>query len=614
MTRDVERNKGIGKVSTSAVPVKSLVDFTPRRSDTTIRQAAQYARKPETLAERALFDIRAFAELIEFKGGWSNFSDCHNELAVFVTKPQQDNTIARLLLDGNEKEAGLRRLTLMPRGHLKSTINTTLYTMWRIYRNPNIRILVGTNNLKLSNSFIRELRSYFENEELQAKVWNNRPHIKGNLVPELQKRKRQRNQNSEELDPTEAEDRKLIWNNVAIQMLRTKRMKEPTIKSTSVGTSEVGSHYDLIILDDVVDFKNVESEIKKQRVFEWLADIESILDPWQVETVGENELVFRDLVGGEMVFNGTRYALDDYYGYLLENQEELEYVVHSRNIYKNGVDDSEGFLWQERFNENVIRRLRNRLSPRRFASQYLNTVYEKDARLFAVDAIHTLADSEVWTEGNKVYVRFDGRVEQVHPIVVIDPAFSSGKKGDDCAIMVGCKLSSGHMIIIDAVVEQLTAAETVMHTKTFCERWNTMRMFHEENGVGMLLPELFKTDEAKVNGKPIVVNSHYEIRTKESKIQGILELPIAAGKLILTQRVKDNQTIWKQLRDYPGVNHDDALDAIVTLWEKTLCKRQKRTADLPFDVYTPRYLLKEWLKTKDNEPKTLLGEYSSYYA
>lgn len=502
----------------------------------------------------------------------------------------------------------------MPRGHLKSTINTTLYTMWRIYRNPDIRILVGTNNLKLSNSFIRELRSYFENDELQAKVWNNRPHIKGNLIPELQKRKRQRNQNSEEVDATEAEDRKLIWNNVSIQMMRNKRMKEPTVKSTSVGTSEVGSHYDLVILDDVVDFKNVESEIRKQRVFEWIADIESILDPWKIDTLGEGEIRFTDLVGGEMVINGTRYALDDYYGYLLENQQELEYVAHCRNIYRNGTDDSEGYLWQERFNEGVVRRLKNRLSPRRFASQYLNTVYEKDARLFNVDAIQTITNDSVWTEGNKVFVRFDGKVEQVNPIVVIDPAFSSGKKGDDCGIMVGCKLSSGHMVIIDAVVEQLTAAETVLHTKRFCERWNTMRMFHEENGVGMLLPELFKTDEAKVNGKPIIVNSHYEIRTKEGKIQGVLELPIAAGKLVLTERVKENQTVWKQLRDYPGVNHDDALDAIVTLWEKTLSKKQRKTPDVAFDVYTPRYLLKEWLKSKSNEPQTLFGEYNSYYA
>lgn len=602
----------------SPADIKIKKEVTRVRSTSKNKAVVPYSMESMTLAERALFDMRAFAELIMFHGGWSSFSSIHSELVDFISFPQQPEVIQALLGGASDKDAKLRRLCLMPRGHLKSTINTTLYTMWRLYRNPEIRILVGTNRLGLSNSFIRELRAYFENESLQSSVWNNRPHLEGNMIPELSIRSRQRNrQKAKDYDyeDNDSSDKKLIWNNQALQVLRQSNAKEPSVFATSVGTSVVGQHYDIVILDDVVDFKNTESDIRKQRVNEWIADIESVLDPWRVETVGnKGKLRIQDLMGGEMVISGTRYVLDDYYGYLIENLDELEYSLFSRNVYKNGVDNSDGYLWEERFNDRVISNLRTRLTPRRFASQYLNTVYEKDARLFAHEAIVVIDDNSVYTKGNSTFVVFDNRTEEVNPIVVIDPAFSSGKKGDDCAILVGAKLSTGHLVVFDAVVEQMTAAETVATTQRFCRRYNTLRMFHEQNGVGMLLPELFKTDEAKVDGKQIVVISHYETRTKESKIQGVLELPIAAGKLVFTEKVKNNLTLWKQIRDYPAVSHDDGLDGLVTLWEKTLVRKNRsRRTPLPGELRL-NVDIREWLKLNDPEQqKSFLGEYNAYY-
>ena len=94
------------------------------------------------LSVRALTDMKAFAELIKFHGGWGSFGECHSELVDFVTTPQVNtNAQQKLAFQGDEAEAHLRRLILMPRGHLKSTIGTILYTLWRIYRNPNIRIM-----------------------------------------------------------------------------------------------------------------------------------------------------------------------------------------------------------------------------------------------------------------------------------------------------------------------------------------------------------------------------------------------------------------------------------------------------------------------------------------
>lgn len=523
------------------------------------------------LAVRALTDMAAFAELLKFHGGWDNFSDCHEELAVFLVKPQVDEVCQqKLAFEGDEAEAHLRRLVLMPRGHLKSTIGTVLYSLWRIYRNPEIRVLVGSNLQSLAYSFIRELRSYLENPELQP-IWNNRPHIKGNLIPAIQKKTNARNFNND----TDAEDRKVIWNNVALQVVRDGKFKEPTIYATSVGTTVTGMHFDLVILDDLVDFKNIESEQKKTQVEEWIADIESVLNPPRLVQVANDELVFNDVLGGEVLINGTRYAVDDYYGQIIEKQEELGYKVHSRNIYRNGKDASDGYLWQERYNDRVVASLQARLSPRRFSSQYLNTVYEKDAHLFNVGAIQIVPDISVFRSNGKMCLRLpNNRIEVLVPIIALDPAFSTSKTGDDCGIVVGGKLRDGTLVVIDAAVDRMVTAEVVNKVREFADKYDTLRLFAEANGVGALVPDIFKPESSYVNGRAVIVNTHYEQRPKESKIQGVLELPLNSGKIVFCERVRNQERLWKQLTNYPGVRHDDFLDAIVTLYEKSLPSRE----------------------------------------
>ena len=571
--------------------------------------------KTTELAAQALVDIRAFADLIKFHGGWSNFGECHGDLADFITKTQVDSEgIQKLKFEGDEIAAGLRRLVLMPRGHLKSTIGTVLYVLWRIYRNPNIRVLVACNLQTLAYSFIRELRSYFENPEIEH-VWNKRPHIRGNLLPAIDKRNRTRNQNSE----TEAEDKKVIWNNTALQVMRNERYKEPTVYATSVGTTVTGMHFDLIILDDLIDFKNVESETKKVQTEEWIADVESVINPPIISFIPVNEPEFtgqiEDILGGEFLINGTRYAVDDYYAQVIEKQEELGYRCYVRSIWKDESDPSKGYLWHERYNDRVISSLQARLSPRRFASQYLNKVYEKDTALFATECITTVPNDHVYYSGGNLYYRHpgNGRIEQVNPIMAIDPAFSTSKTADDCAIGTGFKLTDGTLVVVDISLDRMLVAEVIKEVKRHALTYGCGRLYCEENGVGKLVPELFKNQANYVNGKAIVVYGHYEQRVKESKIQGVLEQPIAIGKLMFCQRVRDNEKAWKQLGNYPAVRHDDFLDLLVTLFEKSLPSRNAH-AHIPQEGMIGNWRLGiDRLLEAPTTEEGLLSGYSQYF-
>ncbi len=88
-------------------------------------------------------------------------------------------------------------------------------------------------------------------------------------------------------------------------------------------------------IDDVVTFDNVSTMDKIEKVFSWIYDIGSILDPAYLDHQLVNafracspahwkKMARWAISGGFMTVIGTRYDESDYYGYINENQEALK--------------------------------------------------------------------------------------------------------------------------------------------------------------------------------------------------------------------------------------------------------------------------------------------------
>lgn len=88
---------------------------------------------------------------------------------------------------------------------------------------------------------------------------------------------------------------------IEIDQRTTGLSKEATITTAGVETAKTGSHYDLIIHDDLVERNNVSTVEQRKKVITFYRDSLDLLDP-----------------GGEMIVVGTRWALGDLYGHLLE--------------------------------------------------------------------------------------------------------------------------------------------------------------------------------------------------------------------------------------------------------------------------------------------------------
>ena len=537
----------------------------------------------------ALEDMYAFGELIKFKGGMHTFGDLHKELCQFISRPQRENN-----------PEFRRRITLLPREHRKSTINTVLYSMWRIYRNPNIRIAVGCNVKKLAQSFIRELRFYFEDEELQETVWNNRPHISGRLVPQLYKSTKRRPYLLID-DDTEAVDRKIVWNSLEIQMVRTDTRlsitKEPTVSAVSVGMTLSGTHFDLVILDDIVDWDNSKSPTKAMSVEEWAEDIESVLK--KDCHLYEITPYFKEWIGDELIINGTPYYKHDYYHtHFLGSEDkpevtiamlaQKEYVLFRKNIYVNNINSNDGYIFPEIFDDVLVQRLKKRIKTRRFSAQYLLKIISADNQLLLTDDVKYISDHDLRSIGYSTaeYVppqkigqtyKFDSSV-QIRLNMVVDLSVSS-ITADNCAVAVGGYDEDSNLYCVDMLTKKLTPSQLVKEIYRIADKWQIHCVYLEKGGYQEAFAyTLRESPQFKI--RPLAIVMYYHSGNKKARIEYQLEPLFKNGKFYTFYWVVAKTALGTEIEMFPSENAtDDGLDVLATLAEVSVKTRTYRSEE-----------------------------------
>lgn len=173
-------------------------------------------------------------------------------------------------LDGPE----LNKLLLCPRSSYKSTL-IVVKCVQRILQNPNIRILYAMKVYEEAQKKVEAIKEIFEANELLIELYG-----------DFQTRK---------------------WSSKRFTVAtRTRRgMHNPTVEAGGVDKSNTGNHYDLGVLDDLVDKKNVQTATGLLSVDNYVEEVEPLIDP-----------------GCEKWFIGTRYHELDKYGKIKREQSQ----------------------------------------------------------------------------------------------------------------------------------------------------------------------------------------------------------------------------------------------------------------------------------------------------
>lgn len=240
-------------------------------------------------------------------------------------------------------ELNMYALILAPREHGKSTIDKG-YILWRVCEDTDLRILIASHKEELSDEFARFIQSYLELSELQAEYGF------GKGTP---------------------------WR-IGEAYFRTKGGRiysHPYMTTVAKQAGVVGKRFDILIMDDLFDDLDVDSEKKRARLERW---INKGLFP-ALDHVKEGRPMKR-----KWIVLGTRKNVDDWYSRLMTMGH---WTVLRDQLYTEDDKGNKTYLWPEKFNEEVEKELRAQMSPAEFAMEYMNEPVPEEGLLFKYEWI-----------------------------------------------------------------------------------------------------------------------------------------------------------------------------------------------------------------------------------
>jgi len=232
-------------------------------------------------------------------------------------------------------------LALIPRKHLKSTISTVGYALWRLGKDPNLRILIYTDILNPTGTgFMRAIQGHI--------LHNSRLHL---VFPNL-KPATDRGSNKYQK-----------WNSKEIIVERSHySLKENSITISSTEQDLTSWHGELQLYDDIVTFKNAKTDEKLKGIYDWY----------------EKTLCLADRINRKVIV-GTRYHDADTYGQLIKND--------AMKLYLRKYRENDKYIWDDELNIKYCEKMHAQLRPYEFSCQFNNDPIEEGAAEFQPDWI-----------------------------------------------------------------------------------------------------------------------------------------------------------------------------------------------------------------------------------
>lgn len=351
----------------------------------------------------------------------------------------------------------------VPPAHAKSTCWTVGYSVWRIHRNPDIRIVVVSKTQVMAQKFVNQIQfmltssTFAEMHAAFAPEGGWKPTERG---AGLQWR----------------EDRFYVRG-------RTANEKDPTVQALGIGSQIYGSRADLIILDDIEDYAN-SGQFEKHA--EWIAQ-----DAFSRIEEGSDR-------PGELLIVGTRVAPVDIYSHLRDNaldeDDQPFYTYFSQPaILEGATAESKDWevLWPERITPRILARKRAAFTDqRRFQLIYQQNDIN-DNNPFPAVAVDASVNQRRYS-GPLVPGQVGHRprgMEGLYTVAGLDPA---GSGFSACVVMAVDPASpSGKRWVLDARnIKAASPQQVIDLIKEFQVKYRLNEWRIERNGIQRFITQL----------------------------------------------------------------------------------------------------------------------------
>lgn len=448
------------------------------------------------------------------------------------------------------------QMLLMPRETGKSSLITIAHSIQLACRNPDTAILIVNEKQLLAQDFLKAIKHQFETNELLRSLF---PEV---IPPDFNK--------------TE-------WSATRATLQRTSGRPEPTFDTIGVGGSITGRHFDHIVADDLISKEAVENA----RAGSWSV----------MESANFWVTTLRPLLSlsakpfPSITFVGTRWYPRDTYEFTEEtfghNEEKRTYRMQaklpngktvSHEIYRRGdlavmriagIENGDATfpkIWS--LERCAAMRMEQ---PELFAAFVMNDPTNESVRIFQ-DSWLKGHNWENVDDTNITYRLDDGSrrfvaTSNLHKILVVDPAFTSGADSDRSAIVVlGSDYDTGKRLILEAKAQKIEPRDLVFDIIEMARRWRVSVIYIEAVAQQAGFIQFVQSELQAKNVRIALETVKPGARNKDLRIESISSY-FKDGKLYVNYAQNDLLEEYRKFR--PGTKYyRDLLDALAYAVEK----------------------------------------------
>lgn len=434
---------------------------------------------------------------------------------------ERDKILARELLDyyifhyldfdvPGHQESWIRHLegdddllVLAPRDHGKTTVFCRAYPEHLALHTPNIRILI------LSKTYRQAEKSL---DLIEADLTGN-PRIMRDYALELQGYRRK--------------DNMIFFN-------RTEAQRDATIEAAGLLGSITGSHFDVIIADDLIDDESTRTRQRMDNVYQWFqGTVEPLLEPW-----------------GRMIVVGTRKHYNDLYGRLIDSDAYT--VIHDKAIGADGKP-----LWPERWPLEKLEEKKRKMGSVMFNREYQNDPTGLQGQLLKEEWIRYYDEAP---EGLNVYQGWD-------------LAISQSETADYTVCTTIGVTDSDDVYVLDWYRDRIDFPTQVTMVQRLADKWSPVLVGVEDVAYQRALPqEVLRRKRLPLKG----------VRPDKDKMRRIISefVSFENGKVFLPAKHRHLNNFLDEYLQFDKGEHDDMLDS--------LCIAMKVSRQTKSRIFIPR--------------------------
>lgn len=411
-------------------------------------------------------------------------------------------------------EQSSRRMVLMSRGFLKSTICTVSDSIRHSVIDPNVSILLQNEVLDNACAFLLEIKNHWKHNDFLRFLFPN-------------------------IAPDKFVGPGIVWSNEKANVKRTSISRTPTYYASGSGGSPQSHHFRHIKNDDLIGEKHKNSALEMQKSIKWTNGMKPLLGK----------------LTDQLDYYGTRKTMTDVYAHVIDTTGP-DLKVFIREPLMNGETIFSKFPTEE-----LLKIMKD--SPEVWAHDYMNNPIGEGGLDWGQGLLRNYAittDRRVYFEDHISGKPSTWHLSELDIVITVDPNGGRKTSSDKAAIIVSGCSPREQIFVLETWSGRPSPDGLIDKIWEIAEKWRPRTIGIESAGQQNTLYYF----EKRMNTEGLyymVRELKHNNQDKEKRIRTALDTPLKARRLyVLGSQV----TLIGQIQLFPqlAAHNWDEIDAL----------------------------------------------------